>query len=197
MEAFKVDFIKRVTHSAEPMLRGACCSFWPGQAEACIYGLAWGRGRTWPLKLCGCLCNILHGGLLPNLALYLKNSKDFALNLQRTGTFWRVGAICTNFKVPEAYLPIPPHPTRPLLGPFTLPPSTFLLLRVNRKTGGWSRSLGTSLSSWQSWWLTWFFYQIFTEHLQSYEPKNTRVIETCCCLRQGGDRDTEVGCKDS
>lgn len=151
MEAFKVDFIKTIAQSAEHVLWAACCSFWPGQTEACIYGLVWGRGRTWPLKLYGCLSDILRHGLLPNLALYLRNSKDVALNLQRTGTLWRVGAICTHFKVPEAYLPIPRCPARPLLGLFTIPPSTFLPLRVNRKTRWWSRGLGTFLSSWQSW----------------------------------------------
>lgn len=46
MEAFKVDFIKRVSQSAEHLLLSACCSFGPGQAEACMYGPMGGRGRT-------------------------------------------------------------------------------------------------------------------------------------------------------
>lgn len=154
MEAFKVDFIKRVTQSAGCLLPSAGCSVRPGQAEACMYGLVRGRGRAWPLKPRGHLCNILHSELLPNLVLYLKNSKDFSLNLQSTRTFWRVGAICTDFKVPHAYLPATFCPTRLLLRLFPLPLSIFVLLRVNEKTRGWSRSQGTSLS-WQSWVIYW------------------------------------------
>lgn len=91
-----------------------------------------------------------------------------------------------------------PLPSYDLLGLLTLPRSTFLLLRINKKARreGGVKERPFLLDN--HGWLTLLFYQVFTEHLLSDGPENTMVNKTKLLPHAKGDNNgAEVGCGDS